>query len=97
MELGEDAISVYSFIIGIRVLPIEDVRKDTLDKNDDISFVGQAEYSIMGVYQSCRLFERFLLNKEKIALEDIPALERSVELQKDLKLAIKRLEGLMQA
>ena len=58
MGLGKDPISFYSFLIGIRLLPMEEVSMDILDMHDDISFIAQDEYSLMDLYDSLPMLER---------------------------------------
>lgn len=97
MELGEDYISLYSLIIGLFFLPVGDVRKDDVDKFDDISFLNNDDYSIMGVYSACAFFADYLLKRDWIDVKDVGVLERTQELNMKLKMTIKRVEGLMQA
>ncbi len=96
MELGEDYISLYSLIIGSFFLPVGDVRKDDVDKFEDISFLNNDDYSIMGVYRACTFLADHLLKRDRIGMEDFGVLERTQELNMKLKMIIKRLEGLMQ-
>jgi hypothetical protein len=65
MGLGKDSITFYSFMIGIRFVPMEDFSMENLDNWDDISFIAQDEYSLAGLYDSCRYFEQLLLSPEK--------------------------------
>jgi len=95
MGLGKDPISFYSFMIGIRFVPMEDVSIENLDNWDDISFIAQDEYSLAGLYDSCRYFEQLLLSPEKrFGISDSYLFERSRGLQSNLRLAIKKLEAL---
>lgn len=38
MEAGEDHVASYALIVGLFFLPVRDVRKDTVDRYDDITF-----------------------------------------------------------
>ena len=96
MGLGKDPISFYSFLIGIRLLPMEEVSMDTLDMHDDISFIAQDEYSLMDLYDCCRcLNELIAQEKEKrFGLSDKQIFERCQELQSKLRLATEKLKEL---
>lgn len=97
MELGKDPISFYSFIIGLFFLPIGEVRNDSLDNSEDITFIDSDEYHILGVYSASCFFVEFFLNKTKYEKEDALALKRSQELLSKLELVIKRLESITSA
>jgi hypothetical protein len=96
MGLGKDPISLYSFLIGIRLLPMEDISIETLDNHEDISFIGQDEYSVMGLYDSCRYFEELLAQEKEMrfGLSDKQIFERCQELQSKLRLATQKLKEL---
>jgi hypothetical protein len=93
MGMGEDPVSFYSLLIGIRWLPMEDVSLDTLDRYDDISFIAQHEYSLMGLYSCCQHFVDLLGKEEekRFGLSDYRLFERCKDLQSNLREAIKRL------
>jgi len=95
MELGKDPVSFYSLLIGLFLLPIGDVRRDTLHWSEDISFLDSDEYHIMGVYNASSTLLEMFLNRQEYVKEDAGALERSEEVLKKLKIAIKRLEGVI--
>lgn len=98
MELGKDPISFYSFMIGIRLVPTGGVEMETLDNYEDISFIRQDEYSIMGVYECCLYFEKLLRGQENwSSLSDATLFERARELQGKLRSATKKLEELIQS
>lgn len=63
MELAKDPTAFYSFLVGMQFVPLDDISMDTLDKWDDISFIQQAEYSILGVYESAKFFFEMLRDK----------------------------------
>jgi hypothetical protein len=96
MELGGDHILLYSLIIGLFFVPLDEIGKDSLYKSDDISFIDSDDYSIMGVYSvSCGLLRHFL-NQDEIVSGDLGLFERTVEVHKKLKMAIDSLENLVQ-
>lgn len=97
MELGNDHVALYSLIAGIFFLPVGDVRKDSVDKYDDISFLDSDDYSIMGIYTACSLIQQHFLGLQTISKDYVPVVIRGVELDGKLKITIKRLEALMQA
>jgi hypothetical protein len=95
MELGQDHISLYSLIIGVFFLPLDEVGKDSLDRYEDISFVSNDDYSIMGVYNASSGLLTHWLHQEKILSSDLRLLERTLEVHKKLKLAIQGLDNLL--
>lgn len=95
MGLGKDHISLYSLVIGLFFLPLGDVRREDVDKYQDISFVADPDYSIMGVYESCCFWKEYLAMKDMIVAEDHSALERALEVHERLQATIRRLEGLL--
>lgn len=97
MRLGEDHISLYSLIIGLFFLPVGDVRREDIDRWEDMSFVGNPDYSIMGIYNACCFWEGHLAAKDAIVADDRPMFEAAVGLHERLKATIKRLEGLLPA
>jgi hypothetical protein len=97
MELGIDHISLYSLIVGMFFLPLGDVRKDSVDRYEDISFLADDEYSILGIYDACSFFETHILSVPSLRPEILGAAERGLELNKKLAATIKRIESLMQA
>ncbi len=64
---------------------------DALDSYDDISFVGQDEYSIMGIYECCRVLFDLLDERYPIGAS---ILERCREVQSKLQKANSELERL---
>jgi len=95
MELGHDHISLYSLVIGLFFLPMDDVEKDSLYKSDDISFVDNDDYSIMGVYNASSGLLKHWLHQHKMLSSDLRLLERTLEIHKKLKLANQGLENLL--
>jgi len=96
MELGHDHISLYSLVIGLFFLPMDEIGKDSIDRYEDISFVADDDYSIMGVYNvSCGLLKLWL-HQDKILSGDLGLLQRTLDVHKKLKLAIQGLENLLQ-
>lgn len=94
MELGQDPVSFYAFLIGIQSLPLENVSMETLDNWDDISFIRQDDYSIMGIYESAKFFLQMLDGKYWSGMSEDQLLERCKELQGMLKSTATKLEGL---
>ena len=97
MELGSDHISLYSLVVGMFFLPVGDVRKDSVDRYEDISFLDNDDYSIMGIYNACVWFEKYFLTKSSVPPDDIPVVGRGIEVNGKLVVTIKRLEALVQA
>jgi hypothetical protein len=95
MELGHDHISLYSLVRGLFFLPMDDVEKDSLYKSDDISFVDNDDYSIMGVYNASSGLLKHWLHQHKMLSSDLRLLERTLEIHKKLKLANQGLENLL--
>lgn len=95
MELGENPICFYAFLIGMKSLPLKDVGIDTLDNWDDISFIQQDDYSIMGIYESAKHFADILVDKGyRLGMSDAQILERCLDLQGRFRSANAKLEGL---
>jgi hypothetical protein len=95
LRLGEDHISLYSLIIGLFFVPVGDVRREDLNRWEDMSFVESPDYSIMGIYNGCSLWEAHLAPKDTMTLDDLPMCEAATGLHEQLKATIKRLEGLL--
>jgi len=95
MELGRDHIALYAFVIGSFFLPLDEVGKDSFYRYDDISFVDNDDYSIMGVYNASTWLLKHWLNQDKILSSDVGLLERTLQVHKKLKLAIQGLENLL--
>jgi hypothetical protein len=94
MALGKDPTAFYALLIGIQSLPIDDVSMDTLDNWDDISFIQQDDYSIMGVYESARFLLAMLNDKHWFGFSEVQLLERSEQLRSKLKSISPKIEGL---
>ena len=94
MELGQEPVSFYAFLIGMQSLPLEDVSMETLDNWDDISFIGQDDYSIMGIYESAKILLEMLDGKYSVGISEAQMLERCKELQGRLKSTATKLEDL---
>lgn len=95
MRLGQDHIALYSLIIGLFFVPVGDVRREDVNRSEDISFVEDPDYSIMGIYNACCFWEEHLGTKDAIVPADLPMLEVALGLHERLKATIKRLEGLL--
>lgn len=96
MELGGDHILLYSLMVGLFFVPLDEIGKDSFYRSEDISFIDSDDYSIMGVYSvSCGLLRHFL-NKVEIVSEDLGLFERTVEVHTKLKMAIDSLDNLLQ-
>lgn len=52
METLTDPYEFYLLLLGFQYFPMEDVTMDTIDRNEDISFIYQDDYHILGVYTS---------------------------------------------
>jgi hypothetical protein len=71
MELGEDPIAFYLFLIGFFYLPVGDVRKESIDKTEDISFIESDDYHILGIYSvGCGLLKYSLAEPYSRRLND---------------------------
>jgi hypothetical protein len=95
MELGRDHISLYSLVIGLFFLPLDEIGKDGLYRYDDISFVDNDDYSIMGVYNASSGLLKHWLHQDKLLSSDLRLLERTLDVHKKLKLANQGLEHLL--
>ena len=94
MALGKDPTAFYALLSGIQSLPIDDVSMDTLDNWDDISFIEQDDYSIMGVYESARFLLKMLNDKHWFGISEVQLLERCEQLRSKLKSISPKIEGL---
>ena len=94
MEFGKDPAVFYAFLIGIQWVPLEDVSMESLDNWDDISFIQQDDYSIMGVYESARYFSDMLGRDCWFGMSEPQLLERCSELLNKLMTIIPKIEGL---
>jgi len=98
MEAGEDHYALYSLIAGVFFLPVGDVRKENVDRYDDISFLAQDDYSIMGIYTACVSFAGYTAYAEgRMMFENPPLVERGMEVNDKLVDTIKRLGALTKA
>lgn len=98
METGEDHFALYSLIAGVFFLPVGDVRKEDVDRHDDISFLAQDDYSIMGIYTASVHFAGYAAQAEgKMMLDHPPLFQRAVEVNARLVDTIKRLAVLTEA
>jgi hypothetical protein len=95
MELGGDHILLYSLIIGLFFVPLDEIGKDSLDKYDDVSFIDNDDYSIMGVYSACSGLSKHFMYKDEIVSEDLGLLARTLEVHKKLRMAIDSLDNLL--
>ena len=60
MEMLEDPHSFYILLLGFLYFPIEDVTFDMIDRNEDLSFVYQEDYHILGIYYGSDFYVRWL-------------------------------------
>lgn len=98
MEAGKDHFGLYALIAGVFFLPVGDVRKDSVDRYDDISFLGSDDYSIMGIYTACVFFNDYITRAHGSAMPGvIPGIDRAIEVNEKLATTIKRLGALTQA
>lgn len=95
MRLGKDHISLYSLIIGLFFVPVGDVRREDINRWEDMSFAEDPDYSIMGIYNACCFWEEHLAIKDAIVADDLAMFEMAVGMRERLKATIKRLEGLL--
>jgi hypothetical protein len=96
MELGGDHVLLYSLLIGMFYLPLDEIGKNELYKYDDISYIDNDDYSIMGVYSSACGLSKYVLYKDEITSDDLGLVERTVEVHRKLKMAIESLQSLLQ-
>ena len=98
MEASKDHYALYSLIAGVFFLPVGDVRKDSVDRYEDISFLAQDDYSIMGIYTACLSFAGYIAHAEgRMIFENPPLIERGIEVNDKLVDTIKRLSFLTKA
>ncbi len=98
MEAGTDHYALYSLIAGVFFLPVGDVRKESVDRYDDISFLAQDDYSIMGIYTACVSFAGYVAHAGgTMMLENVSLVERGIEVNDKLVETIKRLSALTKA
>lgn len=90
MELCEDPVSLYLFLIGSFYLPIDDWTTDSIDRWEDISFIDSDDYHIMGIYNiSCSL------SKPKYSSAGAWIIKRSQEVLAKGKETANKLEALL--
>jgi hypothetical protein len=71
------------------------VRKDSVDRHDDISFLAQDDYSVMGISTACVSFAGYIAHAEgRMMLANPGLVERGIELNDKLVDTIKRLSAL---
>ena len=98
MEACKDHYELYSLIAGVFFLPIGDVRKDSVDRYDDISFLQQDDYCIMGIYTACVSFTGYIAHANGRMMFENPSLvERAKEVNDKMVDTIKRLSTLTKA
>jgi len=98
MEAGKDHYALCSLIAGVFFLPVGDVRKEDVDRHDDISFLAQDDYSIMGIYTACVSFAGYAAHADGRMMFENPGLvERAMEVNDKLVDTIKRLGALIKA
>ena len=98
MEAGKDHYALYSLIAGVFFLPVGDVRKESVDRYDDISFLAQDDYCIMGIYTACVSFTGYIAHADgRIMFENPPLVERGKEVNDKMVDTIKRLTALTKA
>jgi hypothetical protein len=80
MEAAEDHNALCALIAGVFFLPVGDVRKEDVDGYDDISFLANDDYSIMGIYNACVHFAGYAAQADgRTILENPPLLERGTK------------------
>ena len=90
MEAGKDHYALYSLIAGVFFLPVGDVRKESVDRYDDISFLAQDDYCIMGIYAACMSFTGYIADADgRIMFENPPLVERGKEVNDKMVDTIK--------
>lgn len=94
MELGKNPTAFYSFLIGMQFIPLEEISMDTLDNWDDISFIQQDEYSILGIYESAKYLLEMLRDKHWLGMSETKLLERCKDLRDKLKTISPKVAGL---
>ena len=98
MEAGRDHYALYSLIAGVFFLPVGDVRKESVDRYDDISFLDNDDNSIMGIYNACVWCDDYLARAgSSVPPERIPVVNRAIEVNDKLVGTITRLSALVQA
>ena len=89
---------MYSLIAGIFFLPVGDVCKDSVDRYDDISFLAQDDYCIMGIYTACVTFTSYIAHADGRMMFENPSLvERAKEVNDKMVDTIKRLSTFNQS
>ena len=98
MEACKDHYELYSLIAGVFFLPIDDVSKDSVDRYEDISFLGQDDYCIMGIYTACVNVTGYIAHNDgRMMFENPPLVERAKEVNDKMVDTIKRLSTLTKA
>ena len=98
MEAGKDHYALYSLIAGVFFLPVGDVRKESVDRYDDISFLAQDDYCIMGIYTACVSFTGYIAHADgRIMFENPPLVGRGKEVNDKMVDTIKWLTALTKA
>ena len=98
IEACEDHYALYSLIAGIFFLPVGDVCKDSVDRYDDISFLAQDDYCIMGIYTACVTFTSYIAHADGRMMFENPSLvERAKEVNDKMVDTIKRLSTFNQS
>ena len=92
MELGKDPVALYSVLVGIQTIPLENVSMETLDNWDDISYIRQDDYSIMGLYESAKFFEDMFGGKHWFGISEAKLMERCGDLRNRLEAISERME-----
>ena len=79
-------------------LPVGDVCKDSVDRYDDISFLAQDDYCIMGIYTACVTFTSYIAHADGRMMFENPSLvERAKEVNDKMVDTIKRLSTFNQS
>lgn len=66
MELLSDPYEFYLFVLGFQHFPVDEVTFDTVCRNEDISFIHQDEYHILGIYSSAKFFVQWTEPKRSV-------------------------------
>jgi hypothetical protein len=97
MELGRDPISLYLFLIGFFYMPIGDVTKDSVYRDEDITFIDSDEYHIIGVYHSACSWLQYTLTEPYYHGTGASIIEGAQQPLSKLKDINNSLEGIVRA
>lgn len=89
MEILADPHRFYILILGFLYFPIEDVTIDTIDRDEDFSFVDQEDYHILGIYSGGDFVVKWLSQPDSISEEWV--YKRAQELVPKLQKLIREM------